>query len=118
MVRNILGVIAGYAIFVVTSLALFKLSGQDPHKQATTSFQILTVVYGAVFSFLSGLVLQLIAKTNTLTLNYILAVIIAGFATFSLIKSDGSNWTQLSAIFIFAPFSVLGGLFYIKRNKK
>ena len=118
MIRKILGVVIGYAIFVATSLALFKLSGQDPHGQATTIFQILTAIYGVVFSFLSGLILQLIAKTNSLTLNYILAVIIAGFATFSIIKADGSNWTQLLAIFIFAPVSVLGGLFYIKRNKK
>lgn len=118
MIRNISGVIAGYAIFVATSLALFELSGQDPHGQATTSFQILTAIYGVTFSFLSGLVLQLIAKTTTLTLNYILAFIIVGFATFSLIKADGSNWTQLLAIFIFGPTSILGGLFYVKRNKK
>ena len=118
MIKKILAVIAGYAIFVVTSLALFKLSGQDPHEQATTGFKILTAVYGIVVSFLSGLIIQLIAKTNTLTLNYILAVIIAGFATFSLIKADGSNWTQLLAIFVFAPVSIAGGVFYIKRNKK
>jgi uncharacterized membrane protein len=118
MIRKILAVIAGYAIFVMTSLALFKLSGQNPHGQTTKEFQILTAIYGATFSFLSGLVLQLIAKTTTLTLNYILAFVIAGFATFSLTKADGSNWTQLLAIFIFAPVSILGGLFYIKRNKK
>ena len=118
MIKKILGVIIGYTIFVVTSLALFKFSGQNPHGEATTGFQILTIVYGIVFSFLSGLVLQLVAKPNNLALNYILAVIIAGFATFSLVKADGSNWTQLLAIFIFAPVSVLGGFFYIKRNKK
>ena len=118
MIRKILGVIVGYAIFVATSLALFKLSGQDPHAQATTNFQILTAVYGAVFSFLSGLVLQLIDKTKNLNLNYILAFIIAGFAIFSLLKSDGSHWTQLLAIIIFAPVSILGGLVYINRNKK
>ena len=118
MINKISGIIIGYTTFVVTSLALFKFSGQDPHGQATTSFQILTAIYGIAFSFLSGLVLQFIAKTNNLTLNYILAVIIAGFATFSLIKADGSNWTQLLAIFIFAPVSILGGFFYIKQNKK
>jgi hypothetical protein len=118
MIRKIIGVIIGYTIFVVTSIALFKFSGQNPHEAAIISFQILTAVYGVIFSFLSGLVLQLIAKTNNLALNYILAVIIAGFATFSLIKAGGSNWTQLLAIFIFAPASVLGGFFYIKRNKK
>jgi hypothetical protein len=51
-------------------------------------------------------------------LNYMLAVIIAGFATFSLIKSEGNRWTQILAIFIFTPMSILGGLFYMNRRKK
>jgi hypothetical protein len=117
MIRKILSVIAGYAIFVVSSLALFKLSEQNPHGDTTTGFQILTAVYGATFSFISGLILQLIAKTRNLNLNYILAVIIAGFATFSFFKADGNHWTQLLAIFIFAPVSILGGLFYLRRRE-
>ncbi len=118
MVRNILSVIAGYAIFVVTSLALFNFSGQKPHADPTAIFVCLTAVYGAVFSFVAGLVAQLIAKSKSLKINYVLAFIIAGFATFSFFKSDGNHWTQLLAIFIFAPISILGGLFYSKRNNK
>jgi hypothetical protein len=118
MGRKILSLIAGYTIFVVTSLALFKITGQNPHSAATTPFIILTSVYGAVFSIISGLVAQLIAKTATLRLNYILALIIAAFATFSLIKSGGSHWTQILAIVIFAPISILGGLYYLKRHNK
>jgi hypothetical protein len=118
MGRQILGVLAGYAIFVVTSLVLFKTTGQNPHLLATAGFVILTSVYGAVFSFISGLVTQVIAKTKTLTVSYILAFIIAAFATFSLIKSDGSHWTQILAIVIFAPISILGGLYYIQRHEK
>jgi hypothetical protein len=118
MIRKILAVFAGYFIFVVTSLALFKISGQDPHGQATPTFKILTAVYGVIFAFLSGLVLKLIARTKNLNLNYILAFIIAGFAAFSLVKSEGSHWTQLFAIFIFAPVSISGGLFIDKRTIK
>ncbi len=118
MIRNILSVIAGYAIFVMTSLALFNFSGQKPHADATANFVCLTAVYGAVFSFISGLTTQLIAKTKNLKINYILAFIIAGFATFSLFKSDGNHWTQLLAIFIFAPISILGGHFFNKHYDK
>ena len=118
MIRNILSVLAGYLIFVITSLALFKLSGQDPHADPTTTFVILTIIYGAAFSFLSGLITQLISKTKNITLNYVLCFIIAGFATFSLFKTTGNHWTQLLAIFIFAPISILGGLFYNKQNDK
>ncbi len=118
MIRKILSVIAGYAIFVVTSLSLFKISGQKPHSDPTNLFVILTAIYGTFFSFIAGLVTQLLSKTRNLKVNYILAFIIAGFATFSLLKSEGSHWTQLLAIFIFAPVSISGGFFYNKRQDK
>ena len=118
MTRNILAIIAGYAIFAATALALFKLSGKDPHADPTTVFLILTAMYGAVFSFIAGLVTQLVARTKAMGINYILAFIVAGFATFSFLKSEGNHWTQLLAIFIFAPVSVLGGQFYGKRYNK
>ena len=116
MIKQILGVIAGYAIFVISSVLLFRLSGVKPHTEASVAFMFFTFVYGTVFSFLSGLVTQIIAKTKNLKVNYILFVIMAGFATFSLFKSDGSSWTQLLAIFVFAPISILGGMFIIKKT--
>ena len=116
MLRQILGIIAGYVIFVVSSLLLFTISGVKPHSEASVAFMFLTFIYGSVFSFLSGLVTQLIAKTKNLKVNYILFVFMAGFATFSLFKSDGSSWTQLLAIFVFAPISILGGMFTIKKT--
>src|ERR1700749_4648414 len=117
MIRQISGVIIGYAIFVISSIFLFKFSEVNPHEEASKLFMVLTFVYGSVFSFISGLVTQLIAKTKNLKVNYVLFVIMAGCAAFSLFKSSGSSWTQLLAIFIFAPISVLGGLFWIKRSK-
>jgi hypothetical protein len=118
MTRKILSVIAGYAIFVVTSLALFKISGLKPHADPATLFVILTTLYGVVFSFVAGLVTQLLSKTKRLKINYILAFIMAGFAIFSLLKSEGNHWTQLLAIFIFAPISILGGLFYKSKTNR
>ncbi|HEU4788949.1 MAG TPA: hypothetical protein VFS71_04630 [Flavobacterium sp.] len=117
MIKQILGVITGYAIFVISSVLLFRFSGVKPHSEASVAFMFLTFVYGTVFSFLSGLVAQSIAKTRNLKVNYILFVIMAGFATFSLFKSDGSSWTQLLAIFVFAPISILGVFFIIKKAK-
>ena len=115
MARKIISIIAGYLIFVATSLAFFKLSGRNPHSDATLLFIIATAIYGAISSFISGLVTKLISKTTDLKTNYILALIIAGFATFSFFKAEGNHWTQILAIFIFAPVSILGGLFYNKR---
>jgi len=116
MLRKVIAVIVAYAIFVISALALFKVSGNAPHAKPTTGFAILTAVYGAFFSFIAGIVAKLIAKTSDLKINYILALIIAGFATFSMLKTEGNHWTQLLAIFIFAPASILGGLYFQKRK--
>ncbi|GAB3937459.1 hypothetical protein [Mucilaginibacter myungsuensis] len=117
MVRKILGVIAGYTIFVITGVAYFQLSGHKPHAPATGGFQLLTAVYGAFWSMVAGYVLQLIARTNDLKPNFALAVIIAGFALFSMLKSTGSSWTQVQAMAVFAPASVLGGWMFLGKKK-
>lgn len=116
MIKQILGVVAGYAIFVISSILLFRISGIKPHSDASWIFMILTFVYGTVFSCISGFVCQLISKTKNLKINYILSFIMAGFAVFSLLKSGGSSWTQLLAIFVFAAVSVFGGSILIKNK--
>jgi uncharacterized membrane protein len=119
MIRKVLSIMIGYLVFAVTALALFEFAGQNAHSNPTIIFAIFAAIYGAFFSFVAGLVSQYVAKTSNLKINYILALIIAGFATFSLLKTVGNHWTQLLAIFIFAPVSILGGLFYkIKKVRK
>jgi hypothetical protein len=117
MLKNTLAIIVGYAIFALSAVALFAF-GQDPHSDAALGFKVLTAVYGAAFSCLGGYVGQLIAKRKTLTLNFCLALIIAGFAAFSWFKSGGQHWTQLFAIVIFAPSAILGGYLNLKRREK
>lgn len=118
MARKIYSIIAGYAVFVVTSLFLFKLSGQNPHADPRISFVILTAVYGAAFSFVAGLITYALSKKTSLKSNYVLAFILAGFAAFSYFNSEGNHWTQLLAIFIYAPITILGGLFLKRRKNK
>ncbi|GGI24040.1 hypothetical protein [Pedobacter mendelii] len=110
MIRKILSVVIGYAIFVISSLLLFKISGQKPHADATNFFIIFTAIYGVLFSIFAGYVTQFFSKAQKLNVNYILATIIASFAVFSIFKSTGNHWTQILAIAIFAPISILGGM--------
>jgi uncharacterized membrane protein len=119
MTRKILSIIIGYLVFAVTALALFEFTGQNAHSNPTNVFAFFAAIYGAIFSFLAGLVAHYVAKTSNLKINYVLAFMIAAFATFSLLKTVGNNWTQLLAIFIFAPVPILGGLFYkTKKDSK
>jgi hypothetical protein len=118
ILRNILAVISGYALFVISAVLLFQLSGIDPHADPSLHVIILTIGYGLLFSFIGGLVTQLISKSGKLIINYVLAGIIAGFAAFSLLKTTGNHYSQLAAIFLFAPASILGGLTYLKKRKE
>ena len=45
-----------------------------------------------------------------MTVNIVLAVIMAAFAAFSFFNSTGEHYTQISAIFLFAPASLIGGI--------
>jgi hypothetical protein len=114
MIRKILSVVAGYMVFAVSSVLLFNLTSQHPHQDASVAFKCVTIVYGIFFSILSGFVVQLIAVQKNLTLNYILAVLMGLLAALSLLTSTGNHWTQLLAIFIFAPSSIVGG--YLKNK--
>jgi hypothetical protein len=58
----------------------------------------------------------LISRTGTLTINYVLAGIMASFAAFSYFKTGGNHYSQIAAIFLFSPASVGGGLIYLKRK--
>lgn len=76
---------------------------------------ILAAICGVLYSMLGGYVTSIICQTKSLDMNYFLAAIIAGFATFSMFKSAGSHWTQILAIFVFAPASILGGYLRIRK---
>lgn len=117
MIRKIFGVIGAYLIFAVSAVMLFQASGRDPHKMQSTGFELSTAAYGFLFSFLAGIVLQSIARTRSLGINFILAGIMAGFAALSMLLSGGSHWTQWLAIFVFAPASVAGGWVYLRRKR-
>ena len=114
MLRKIVSVIAGYMVFAISSVLLFNLTHHHPHQDAPLNFKLVTTAYGVFFSIIAGLVVQLIAKQKNLTLNYILAAIMFALAGISMTLSGGSHWTQIFAMFIFAPVSILGG--YIKNE--
>jgi hypothetical protein len=116
MIIKILSIIIGYIVFVATSLAFFYFTKHNAHADPTYRFMMATAVYGTVSAIISGLVTQLIAKTRTLKINYIFAIFIAAFAAFSYFKASGNHYTQILTIFIFAPASILGGLFLLKRK--
>ena len=64
MTRKILRVIIGYIIFVANSLAFFHATGRKPHADPTYKVMMVATVYGAVSSFIVGLISKLIAGAS------------------------------------------------------
>jgi len=110
IVRNIAAVIVGYLIFAVSAVLLFNLADIDPHAETGIGTKAGVIVFGCVFACVGGYAAKLIAAANTLSVNIILAVLMAGFAAFSMFKSPGEHYTQIAAIFLFAPASLFGGI--------
>jgi len=116
VVRNIVAVIFGYFIFAVSAVLLFKLAGIDPHAETGIGTKAGVIVLGCLFAFVGGYVAKLIAAGNSLTVNIVLAVLMAGFATFSFFKSPGEHYTQIAAVFLFAPASLISGIARRSKN--
>jgi hypothetical protein len=94
------------------------LFGIAPHADPAIVTLVIVIAWGAVFSWLGGFVAQWLAGVGTLTVNYILAGIMIGIATSSLFGSEGNHYTQIAAIFLFAPMSFLGGVLKLRLKRK
>ena len=120
MVRSVIAVIAGYLIFALSALLLFRLTGRNPHAPAEIWFVIVTIVYGLFFATLAGFVAALLGKGFEMEHSLAVASLIAAVGAASLlseVKSD-AIWTQLAAILIIAPCAMLGGYLRQRRGRR
>jgi hypothetical protein len=109
--RGVAGVVVGYAVFAVSAGALFQLSGQDPHGEASIPFVILATLYGAAFALAGGYVSGWIAGRAPFTHGLIVACVLALGATASLFATLGKGyvWSQITALTAMAPAAAAGG---------
>jgi len=115
--RAFLAVVAGYLIFAVSAVLLFRLTRVDPHLPAAVGFEAFTIVYGLIFASLGGFVAGKIARRRDLNCGIALGLVIALGATISMITRPGAGalWTQTAALLLFAPASLAGD--WIRRRK-
>jgi hypothetical protein len=109
--KSILAVIVGYAIFAGSGFALFQLTGQPPHGEASPAFMLAAVTYGLAFAFLGGYFGGWIAGRHAFVHGVVIAAILALGATVSLIATlgKGAIWSQVCAIALMAPCAAAGG---------
>ncbi|MCX6132370.1 MAG: hypothetical protein NTU47_01040 [Ignavibacteriales bacterium] len=109
--RSFLAILVGYLVFAVSAVAMFQLSGVDPHQQPGVGFMIGSTIYGVVFAISGGYVSAAIAARKQLMHAGIVAAIIAVAALISIFAQPGfpTHWSQITAIVFMAPSAVLGG---------
>lgn len=119
MVRSIVGVIAGYFVFVVSTLALFRLSGRDPHEEQGLAFLAFSIAFGMAAACAGGFLAGVIAGRSPRVHGAAAAIVLASGAIASILAQPGggSRWSQLSAIFLMAPAAYVGGLMGIGQQR-
>jgi len=110
--RSIVAVLAGYAVFAVSALLLFRFSGQDPHGDASATFKAMAILVGTAGAIIGGYVAGSLAKRSPVGHASALALLMAVIASWSLHASPvkAAIWTQVSALFFMAPAAILGGI--------
>jgi hypothetical protein len=109
--RSIIAVLAGYVVFAASAFAVFRLSGQAPHADASIPFMLLSIATGVVFALAGGHVAGWIAGRRPVAHGVAVAAVLALGAIVSLVATvgHGAIWSQVAALLLMAPSAVLGG---------
>jgi hypothetical protein len=120
LLRSIVAVVLGYAIFAGSAFALFRLTGHDPHAPASAAFMLVTIVEGVVFAAAGGYVAGWLAGRRPLAHAVAVAAVLAAGAVASLAATlgHGAVWTQLAALLFMAPSAVWGGWWRARRYER
>jgi hypothetical protein len=111
LLRSLAAVVGGYLIFALSAVALFQLSGRDPHAPQPLWFEAVALGYGMGFAALGGFFAARLAPSRPLLHAAIMAGILALGASVSLVTSPGTDasWSQWGALALMAPSAYLGG---------
>ena len=114
--RALLSIFAGYAIFVVSAVLLFKVTGEQPDAQASTGFMVGSTLYGMFFAALGGYAATVLARGVSPVPAIALCLLIAVLGGIALImRPDGTRWSQIATVLVMAPMALLGGLVRLRR---
>jgi hypothetical protein len=105
ILRSIVAVVLGYALFAASAVVLFHAARRNPHASQSLKFMLFAVVYGIVFAGLGGMIAARIAPAKgTLHAGFVTLLIALG-ATLSLVARPGmgSTWSQWAALVLMAP---------------
>jgi hypothetical protein len=118
ILRSILAVLIGYIVFAASSFAVFRVSGQAPHAEASVGFMAASIASGIVFAAAGGYVAAWLAGRRPIAHGLAMAAVLAAGAVASLAATvgHGAIWSQVAALALMAPSAVLGGWWRARRG--
>jgi hypothetical protein len=110
MLREVMAGATGFVIFVASSALLFAVSGYDPYREVSMTFQLISIAAGVVFALFAGYVTAALSPASPVRPVVLVALLIAVLAIGSLLATgSGEAWSQLAALLLMAPAVLLGG---------
>jgi len=111
LLRSVIAVLVGYIVFAASAYAVFRLSGQAAHAEASAPFMLVSIASGIVFALAGGYVAAWIAGRHPRVHGMAVAALLALGAAVSLVSTlgRGSIWSQVAALTLMAPSAALGG---------
>ncbi|HEY7789002.1 MAG TPA: hypothetical protein VIC33_00670 [Vicinamibacterales bacterium] len=108
--RTLAAIVGGYLVFALSAVALFHLTGRDPHAPQPLWFELFATVYGMCFAALGGFIAARAARDRPLRAVSGVAILLALGALVSLIANPGAGatWSQWAALILMAPSVYLG----------
>src|SRR5262245_12908021 len=118
MVRSVIAVIAGWAVFGLSAALHFAFAGRSPHDTPTTAFAIGTTIYGVVFALAAGGVAAALAPGRPIVHAAVVSLVIAAGATAAMLSRPAVViWSQTAALVLMAPAATVGGALLRSRTK-
>ena len=107
MLRRIVGVVVGYAIFAASAVMLFSAADRQPHEPAPIAFIIGSTLFGMLFAGIGGFLAAFIGGRRDTAIA--ITVLIAVGALISIFGDTGSHWSPITALVFMSPMAALGG---------
>ncbi len=120
ILRSIVAVLLGYAVFAASAALLFKIAERDPHAPQSLAFILFAVLYGIGFAGLGGMVAACIApRKASLHAAFVTSIIALGAAISLVAKpGDGSTWSQWAALVLIAPSTWVAAAIFAWRARR
>ena len=111
LLRSVVAVIVGYAVFAIPGYLIFRLTGHAPHEAPSVQFLLVTLTSGIFFALVGGYVSGWVAGRHPLAHAVAMAtlIVIGAGTSLAMTIGHGSVWSQVAAITLMAPAAVLGG---------